>query len=254
MYKTIIDKQNLISLNEETHTYSLVNSDIKFCSVTEFIGRFFETFDENKIALKLTKLHKYKDKSIMDILQDWEKRRERGTIVHKEIEAFINETNKDHESLNKTHINHLDLKSQQGIKFLQNCNIYKNNLLFPEVRVFSEQLKLAGTIDLMIYNKPKNEISLVDWKTNQDIKKNGFKNGTKKPTLQIQDCSFNKYQLQLSMYKYILANFYNANIKGLYILHLKENSYSYLNCSYDDNTIKEMIKYSHSQQNIIKNN
>ena len=127
MYKTIIDKQNLISLNEETHTYSLVNSDIKFCSVTEFIGRFFETFDENKIAHKLTKLRKYKDKSIIDILQDWKKRRERGTIVHKEIEAFIIETNKDHESLNNTHINHLDLKSQQGVKFLQNCNIYKNN-------------------------------------------------------------------------------------------------------------------------------
>ena len=35
---------------------------------------------------------------------------------------------------------------------------------------FSETLKLAGTIDLLIYNKPKNIISLVDWKTNEKIK------------------------------------------------------------------------------------
>ena len=42
----------LISLNEETHTYTLENSDISFSSVTEFIGSFFQPFDENKIALK----------------------------------------------------------------------------------------------------------------------------------------------------------------------------------------------------------
>ena len=251
MYKPIINKQSLISLNEKTHTYSLLNSDIQFCSVTEFIGGFFEPFDENKIALKLTKLNKYKGKSCNDILQDWEKRRQRGTLVHKEIEEFINEANTHSEIFTTKNIDNLDLKSQQGVKFLQNCNIYKNNLIFPEVRIFSEQLKLAGTIDLMIYNKPKNEISLIDWKTNQDIKKHGFKNGTKTPTLQIQDCSFNKYQLQLSMYKYILENFYSANIKGLYILHLKETTYNYLNCAFDDNTIQEMIKCI--QKNIIEN-
>ena len=88
MYDSIINQHKLISLNEETHTYTLVNSDIKFCSVTEFIGNFFQPFDENKIALKLTKHHKYKGKSVNDILNEWENRRNRGTIVHKEIETL----------------------------------------------------------------------------------------------------------------------------------------------------------------------
>jgi len=244
MYDSIIDQHKLISLNEETHTYTLENSDIIFSSVTEFISDFFQPFDENKIALKLTKHHKYKGKSVNDILREWEKRRNRGTVVHKEIETFIHEANNHKKIIETSTSNMLDLKSQQAIKFLKNCNIYKNNLLFPEVRVFSKQLKLAGTIDLMIYNKPKNEISLIDWKTNQKIKQSGFKNGIKNPTLMIEDCSFNKYQLQLSMYRYILENFYNTKVRGLYILHLKENNYNYLNCSFEDEKIQEMINYS----------
>ena len=63
MYEAIIKKQKLISLDEETHTYKLANSDIEFKSVTEFIGTFFKPFDEEKIAKKLTQIQKYKEKA-----------------------------------------------------------------------------------------------------------------------------------------------------------------------------------------------
>lgn len=242
MYESIISKQKLISLDEPTHTYTLLNSNLKFSSVTEFISKFFAPFNEEQVAQKLTKLKKYKGKSVSDILQDWEERRHRGTVVHKEIENFILETN----SLNyKTKlIDNLDLKSQQGIEFLKKCNIHKSNLIFPEVKVFTEHLKLAGTIDLMIYNKTRNQISLVDWKTNVEIKKTGFKNGTKSPTSAIQDSSFNKYELQLSMYQHILEKYYNATVSGLYIVHLKESGFQYLDCQFQSNIIKEMLLFN----------
>ena len=95
----------------------------------------------------------------------------------------------------------------------------------------------------MIYNKPKNIISLVDWKTNEKIKKISYRNGTKEPTLDIGDCSYNKYELQLTMYRYILEKYYDAKINGLYILHLKENNYNYLNCDYKIEIISKMIKH-----------
>ena len=90
MYQTIIEKNNNIFLEEESHTYTLLNSDIKFKSVTEFISTFFNPFDEDKIAKKLSKSGKYSNMSYQDIIKDWEHRRMRGTIVHKEIENFIN--------------------------------------------------------------------------------------------------------------------------------------------------------------------
>ena len=46
MYKQLIDQSKLIKLEEETHTYKLQESDIKFQSVTEFIHTFFKPFVE----------------------------------------------------------------------------------------------------------------------------------------------------------------------------------------------------------------
>ena len=233
MYKTIIDKHQHIKLETESHTYTLSNSDIKFSSVTEFINTFFVPFDEIKIANKLTQLKKYQHMSAQDILQDWKERRDRGTIVHKEIEDYV--------MLKKPQ--NLDLKSKQGVKFLQEkCMPNEKNLLFAEVKICAETLSLAGTIDLMIYNKEKNKIYLIDWKTNVEIKKNGFKKGIKKPTDTIDDCSFNRYTLQLSMYQYILEKFYNATVDGLYIIHLKDDTYNPIKCNFEQDHIATMLQ------------
>ena len=243
MYETIIEKDKLISLDENSHKYSLLNSNIEFRSVTEFIGDFFEKFDEIKVAKKLTNYGKFKGLTTSEILKDWEKRRNDGTVIHYEIEKYINNFNSRNFTDNEKRVDELNLKSKQAIKFLNDCDIFKNNLIFPEVKIFSETLKLAGTIDLLIYNKPKNIISLVDWKTNEKIKKISYRNGTKEPTLDIGDCSYNKYELQLTMYRYILEKYYDAKVNGLYILHLKENNYNYLNCDYKFEIISRMIKH-----------
>lgn len=237
MYKKIIEQHKNIKLEPENHTYTLLDSNLEFSSVTEFINTFFEPFDEQKVAKKLTQLPKYKHMSSQDILNDWEQRRNRGTIVHQEIENFLLELNQS-ENIEK-----LDLKSQQGISFLiQKCLSNKNNLLFPEIRICSEELKIAGTIDLMIYNKEKDKIYLIDWKTNVEIKKTGYKKGTKPPTALIDDCSFNRYTLQLSMYQYILQKFYNAQVNGLYIIHLKDDRYNIMECEFQINNIKNMLQ------------
>ena len=56
MLKKILDKSKLISLEEESHTYTLLNSTIEFKSVTEFIHSFFKPFDEKKLLKNLLKL------------------------------------------------------------------------------------------------------------------------------------------------------------------------------------------------------
>ena len=94
----------------------------------------------------------------------------------------------------------------------------------------------------MIYNKKKNRIYLIDWKTNIQIKKKGYNKGIRFPTNLIDDCSFNRYTLQLSIYQYILENFYHANIDGLYILHLKDSSYEIMKCDFQKNHVLDMLK------------
>lgn len=248
MYQSIIDKHNLISLDEESHTYTLKGSNATFTSVTQFISNFFEPFNEYEIAKKLTKHPKYKGQNIEDILLDWEQRRDRGTVVHKQIEDFI--INMDNES--RTNPERLDLKSKQGIQFLKDFYYEKpdkknTHLIFPEVKIISEKLKLAGTIDLLIYNKQKNQISLVDWKTNKEIKtsKNAYRYGIQgTPAEKIYDCSFERYSLQLSMYKYLLEKFYHTSVNGLYILHLKETEFKVMSCQCQSNHIINMLQHT----------
>ena len=237
MYKSIIETHHKIKLEEESHTYTLSNSNVEFQSVTEFIGVFFQEFDEEKIARKLIQTKKYAQMSIKDILNDWKERRDRGTIIHQQIEHFLLSKNYNQNT------NSLDEKSKQGICFLkEKCIPNTDNYLFPEIKICSEKLQIAGTIDLLIYNKKNHQIYLVDWKTNLAIKKSGYKKGLKYPTTTIEDCNYNKYRLQLSMYKYILEKFYLANVGGLYILHLKDNEYDIINCEYQNQMIIEMLK------------
>ena len=236
MYQTIIKKHEEIHLEESTHTYTLLKSGIEFNSVTEFINTFFTPFEEEKIAKKLSGKGKYQNMSHIDILNDWENRRNRGTIIHKEIENFINNISKTRD------LEEFDTKSKQAILFLEKECLNTDNLLFPEVKICAEKLKLAGTIDLMIYSKKNDQIYLIDWKTNVEIKKKGYNKGIHFPTTQIEDCSFNRYQLQLSFYQYMLENFYNTKVGGLYIVHLKDNSYTTLKCAFEKNHVSSMLQ------------
>jgi len=148
MYHSIIDKHKNLDLNESTHTYTLCDSNIKFTSVTEFISSFFNPFDEYKIAKKLSTLKKYNHMSTEEILQDWERRRDRGTVVHKQIEEFLHERDRKLQSLEKNADTNcsLDLKTKQGIEFLKEKCINENNNLFPEIKIYSKELQIAGTI------------------------------------------------------------------------------------------------------------
>ena len=233
MYEPIIKKHELIFLEESTHTYNLINSKIIFNSVTEFIGTFFEPFHEIEVAKKLIKMTKYSNKTVEDILDEWKGRRDRGTLVHKQIENFLVNKKETHQ------IN--DQKTKQGIDFLIKRCIKNDNHLFPEVRICSENLKLAGTIDLLIYNKIKKKFSIIDWKTNVEIKKTGYKKGINHPALVIDDCSFNKYSLQLSIYKAILEKEYNVEVAGLYIAHLKDSSCELIECRINQSYVKDML-------------
>jgi len=236
IYKKLIEKSKLITLEEKTHTYKLKNSDIKFQSVTEFIHGFFKPFEEEKVAKKLTSSHpKYLNKTPEELIEAWNALRDRGTLVHKQIEDFI---------LSRKNEN-ADSKTIQAINFLEAKCIKESNILIPELIIYSEKLKLAGTIDLLIYNKLTNSISIIDWKTNKKINKIAFRdseNGLKWPTSKLPDCNFTHYTLQLSLYKYILKNIYQIDVNGIFLIHLKEDKYELHNCKFNEETITNMLQ------------
>ena len=223
-----------INLNRKDHVYKLTdNPGLDFTSVTTFIGEFFKEFNAKKIASNLVNNNiKYMHLSIEELLSQWKKAADYGTLVHEEIENSI---------VHGTPVK--EQKSIQGIRWLNDYKMKSDFDIFSEVIVYSEALKLAGTIDLLVFDKKNKTYSIMDWKTSKRIDSKAYKNkkGIHTITSNVDDCNFNHYALQLSLYRYILETFYGLQISEHIIIHLQDNNSIGYHAPYMKNIILEMI-------------
>lgn len=202
----------MLDFNEEKHEYS-INGKI-LTSVTQFLDNYFKPFDEDKWSKKVAIKCKTTQK---EILKQWERKRNRaceyGTYVHEQIENYLN-----NKSYNKS------LKEIEQAKNI--LRIFCGDIT-SELRVFSEELGIAGTIDCVI--EKDNNIYILDWKTGFNKIKKENKYGVKAldPISHLADCNYVRYSLQLGLYKYILEKEYNKKVLGMGIVKLDKNRFSY---------------------------
>lgn len=224
-----------VQLEEQSHTYFLTdNPSVTFTSCTNFIGEFFEKFDELAVATALSKKPQHMGKSIEHFLEEWKHARDFGTRVHLEIEQSIKHQSKSH---------NLSNQAQNALLWVQNFLPQTRYEILPEVLIYSEDLKLAGTIDLLIFDKKTQEYSLLDWKTNKRISKTAFNNktGIHPQSQSIPDCNYIKYSLQLSLYRYILEKNYNLTVAKQGIVHLKPTHFENISCQYLQTEIEQIL-------------
>ena len=171
-----------ISLIKDVHKYEHIDDpDINFTSVTTFVENFFHGFDSIKIANKLIKNYsKYSKYTVESLLEEWEQKAKYGTYIHEEIEKWIIDETEPKE-----------IKSINGINWLKNYKMKSNFKIYPEVIIYSKELKIAGTIDVLALDKKTNEYDLIDWKTSKKIEMSAYggKVGTKAVTNNIPDCN-----------------------------------------------------------------
>ena len=92
--------------------------------------------------------------------------------------------------------------------------------------VYHEELKLAGSIDMVYENPEDNTLSIYDWKRAKEITKtNGFNKYAKTECIDyLPDTNFWHYSLQLNTYKAILESKYSKKIRDLYLVRLHPNN------------------------------
>ena len=226
---------NNISLDHGTHTYQLLDDpEFRFASVTEFIHEFFRKFDQEKTAKKLISEHpKYIDRTVDDVIKEWRKGAERGTIVHNELELFIKEGIEPKNEL-----------ANVGARWLKTKQENPDNTFYSEVIVYSKELGVAGTIDVLVYNKKQDTYHLVDWKTNKRINQKPFgnKKGILNATQHLDDCNFIHYSLQLSFYRYILKNCYKLKVGSQTLFHLRADHYKIYDVNYHEGDLVNMLE------------
>jgi len=93
-------------------------------------------------------------------------------------------------------------------------------------------------------DKKSGDYVLIDWKTSKRIDKSSFngKKGIKKETCHIDDCKYNHYALQLSLYRYILKMYYNIPVARQLIAQLKDDGVETFSTPYMEDEIVSMLK------------
>ena len=207
-----------IRLRESDHTYILESKPtMGFCNVTTLVGDQFPPFEREKLARWLVNTsHKYSDHTEEELLQEWEDIKDEGSAVHKELENYILSGK----------IPTLP-KAISGMNWFDQEIEFYGDKVFPEIIVFSEELEVAGTMDLLVYNSNNGECNIFDWKTSKKIDYNGRKQAITRACAGLTDCRFDQYSLQLTMYSYLLENYHDIKVTNKYMVHLMDTD---VNC------------------------
>lgn len=187
-----------------------------------------------------------------EILKSWDDTRDEacshGSYVHSVLEeSFYGNTHFDLSNLGCPYVCG-DYSCVKG-----NYHLDLENGIYPEFLmsyVSPEGLHIAGQADLII--KSGNDISILDWKTNREIKKRSFYNASKKhnimlkyPLNNIEDSNYWHYTLQLSLYAYMIQKLNpEFNIKDLKIVHIaRDAKQTIYDLEYRKDDVERMIKH-----------
>ena len=220
-----------IKFIEDGHVYeSIDNDNIDWLSVTSFISKFKPKFDPKGQAKKSAKnkRSKWYGMTEKEILDAWDNETKRaiklGNFYHNQRETDILDFKTIERDGKEIPIIRPLVDENTGVKIAPEQRL--SDGLYPEHLVYLKSAKLCGQADLVeIVN---NTINITDYKTNKEIKEKGFTNWegiTSKmfnPVGHLDDCNLNHYNLQLSIYAYIIRK-HNPKLKigKLTVQHVK---------------------------------
>lgn len=209
-----------IKFYADTHKYVSIDPDnqIDWISVTRLIHLFKEPFDEIKMseACSKGKNPKYAGKTPAEIRKIWKNENTRavtlGSWYHDQRERDVLSCNTV--TRNGRELTIVDPLMDGNIKLAPAQSLSEG--VYPEHLIYLMSAGICGQADRVEVVADK--INLYDYKTNKEIKKEGFKDKagkTKKmlpPLSHLDDCNFNDYALQLSIYMYMMLK-HNYNLE-----------------------------------------
>ncbi len=173
----------------------------EYQSATSYLNQFKKDFEKEKISFFYAKKHNREQQEVLD---EWalnaECSRDYGNSIHKTVQLYINHKKEP----NQPHLKDV-AKEWKKLKLKD---------VFSEVIVYSDELLVAGTIDIV--QKVGKKWNLYDIKTTQDRDK-GY-GCFLEPFNKIKATKENEHILQLSFYKH-LAEGRGKEIKDLFILY-----------------------------------
>jgi hypothetical protein len=235
-----------IEFDEPTHRYTVNGTSAGWSSCTGFLHAFFPHFDPDSTIRKMMKSPKWPQSKYYGMTADEIKTQwsnsgkdasEAGTAMHLGIEMFHN---------GAEHLIDSTVKETAEWRYFQNYWRECGEDLEPyrtEWEVWSEEHKLAGSIDMIYRRKSDGKFVIYDWKRSKDIKTaNDFETGYP-PLNHLPNCNYWHYTLQLNVYKWFLETFYGLEVVDLYliILHPDNKNYRRLRLNILEEEVQDML-------------
>jgi len=239
-----------ITFDEESHTYTIDGSREGWISCTQFIHGFYEEFNADVTIKKMMSSPKWKDSKYFgmkaeDIKAQWSASANEastaGTRMHLDIEHFNNA-----EPIGNLKGDDWEPNQSPEWEYFLKYDQWRVKKGFIPYRtewlVFKEDIKLAGSID-MIYKKPDGTLAIYDWKRAKEIRMENPFQKMLSPIDNLPDTNYWHYSLQLNIYRRILEELYDVVVSelALVVLHPNNSSFKVVRLNIMDDEVSEMF-------------
>lgn len=247
----------LAKLNEAFHDFKFFPDDHHYeykgkrvgISVTRLIEKYTQPFDAEKIAQRLANKS---GKSVQEVLDEWEYKNKfactKGSTCHEFVQSLWSGDEYTFKEFNdsESYFIATELITTQACNFY---NDYEDKLehLADEFVIGSEEYDIASAIDHLFVNKATGGLILVDYKTNSDIHKNEkYAKFMQAPLQHLKDTTLNHYNLQLSIYKYLVEKYAGVKVDEMFIVYMSENidNYEIIDVPYLEKEARELLEWN----------
>jgi hypothetical protein len=246
----------MVNFDEESHTYTSIETGKKYTSVTTLIGKYREEFESEKHAARVAKREGLTTQFVLDMWQDMnDKANEKGTRIHKIMEQYIledphilpddrdEEEKAKYEKLTELLYSTYD---RNNAEYIGKYNLKKTH---AEVVMSDDEFELAGMADI-IYECKANSFYIGDFKTNKKFNFNSrYGEFLKSPLDHLQACQFNEYAIQLSTYAFMRERESGQKCNGIIIHYLEKNGWKPIYINYLKSDVEKMLKHHKASLN-----
>lgn len=235
-----IEDSKLVQFDAPTHKYTINGKEL--ISTTTFIDLFKEKFDESGALLKKCALKEGVSERVLK--KRWndkgDKARKIGHKIHECIENYL-KTGKIKKNKYTPLVNEFSKLKFKG-------------KLFSEVRLFDESLLISGTSDLVQIIDDK-MVQVHDLKSNEKCPTDySFGKMMKYPIQHLPAGKIILYELQISLYLYLLSSKYGYQIgpnNFIFWTDRKKNEIKQIPVTLRIEEITDMIAYYSYQKSLI---
>jgi hypothetical protein len=175
-----------------------------------------------------------------------------GSTLHDYIENYLSNKIKPEAKISPEGLVFDEIKETYEVMKSYFHNFYEDTVakgkLIPvrsELVIGDRDLMLCGMVDQLFWNVRHQCLQIWDWKTNTILNmKNDYGKKMKGCLWMLDECEFNTYSLQLSIYKKIIERNTNLKLGGCHLVWFNEENpnYKIINCDDHSSHVDNMFE------------